>query len=87
MVMKKTFLSGVIAGMFLVLGLCAAVGAADAAATRVGGTCAVEGQAVGTAAALCVSRGLTPRRLAETAIRDLQKTLLADGMLIPQMEH
>ena len=54
--------------------------------TRVGGTCAVEGQAVGTAAALCVARGLTPRRLAETAIRDLQKTLLADGMLIPQME-
>ena len=55
--------------------------------TRVGGTCAVEGQAVGTAAALCVARGLTPRRLAETAIRDLQKTLLADGMLIPQMER
>ncbi len=55
--------------------------------TRVGGTCAVEGQAVGTAAALCVARGLTPRRLAETAIRDLQNTLLADGMLIPQMER
>ena len=47
----------------------------------------VEGQAVGTAAALCVARGLTPRRLAETAVRDLQKTLLADGMLIPQMER
>ena len=37
MVMKKTFLSGAIAGMFLVLGLCARgeLGAANAAATRV----------------------------------------------------
>ena len=53
--------------------------------TRVGGTCAVQGQAVGTAAALCAARGLTPRRLGETAIRELQETLLADGVLIPGM--
>ncbi len=53
--------------------------------TRVGGTCAVQGQAVGTAAALCVVRGLTPRRLGEAAIRELQETLLADGVLIPGM--
>lgn len=55
--------------------------------TRVGATCAVEGQAVGTAAALCAARGLTPRRLAETAIRELQAALLADGMLIPNLSR
>ena len=54
--------------------------------TRVGGTCAVQGQAVGTAAALCAARGLTPRRLCETAVRDVQAALLADGALIPGME-
>ena len=52
--------------------------------TRVGGTCAVQGQAAGTAAAMCAARGLTPRRLYETAIRDVQAALLADGVLIPE---
>lgn len=44
--------------------------------TRVMATCAVMGQAVGTAASLCVARDLTPRQLATTAVADLQRTLL-----------
>jgi hypothetical protein len=113
MTMRKTILSGAIAGMFLVLGLCARckLGAANAAATRVWieaedfadkGAWKVETQfthLMGSAYLIASETNLVvlqsfrvvgtdaPRRLAETAIRDLQKTLLADDMLIPQMEH
>ena len=51
--------------------------------TRVGATCAVEGQAAGTAAAMCALGSLSPRELGRTRIRDLQDRLLADGMRIP----
>lgn len=51
--------------------------------TRVGATCATEGQAAGTAAALCALEGLTPRELCRTRIEDLRKRLVADGMRIP----
>ena len=52
--------------------------------TRVMGTCAVVGQAVGAAAAQCVRDGLTPRRLYEkkTALSELQQTLLRDDQTI-----
>ena len=46
--------------------------------TRVMATCAIMGQAVGTAAALCVRNACTPRELAQDAIRQLQQTLLKD---------
>lgn len=48
--------------------------------TRVMGTCAVVGQAAGTAAALCVKDGLLPRQLAQDASRvaRLQQVLLRD---------
>ena len=51
---------------------------------RVMATCAVEGQAVGTAAAQCVETGLTPRQLAGDArqIARLQETLLRDDQSI-----
>jgi hypothetical protein len=49
---------------------------------RVMATCAVEGQAVGTAAALCLKRKLTPRELAQRAVGDLQQALLADDQSI-----
>jgi hypothetical protein len=41
-------------------------------------TCAVEGQAIGTAAAMCLKKGLTPRALAKhnKRIEELQQTLL-----------
>ena len=52
--------------------------------TRVMATCAVVGQAAGTAAALCVARALVPRSLAEDAkrVRELQQLLLRDDQTI-----
>ncbi|MEU9228867.1 FAD-dependent oxidoreductase [Streptomyces massasporeus] len=44
--------------------------------TRVMATCAVTGEAAGTAAALCVRDGLSPRQLADDHIDLLQQTLL-----------
>jgi len=48
--------------------------------TRVMGTCAVVGQAAGTAAALCVKDGLLPRQLAQdpSRVARLQEVLLRD---------
>jgi len=48
------------------------------ASTRVMGTCAVLGQAVGTAAALAVRRGVLPRQFGEQSIEELQQQLLRD---------
>lgn len=52
--------------------------------TRVMATCAVMGQAAGTAAALCARHGLTPRQLYEdkARLRELQQTLLRDDQTI-----
>ncbi|NSW90293.1 MAG: FAD-dependent oxidoreductase [Firmicutes bacterium] len=47
-------------------------------ATRVMGTCNVIGQAVGTAAAIAVKKGLTPRGVYEKEIATLQKLLMED---------
>jgi len=46
--------------------------------TRVMATCAIEGQAAGTAAALCARSNCTPRELAQDGIQELQQTLLKD---------
>ncbi len=51
--------------------------------TRVMGTCAVGGQAVGTAAALAVRYGCTPRQVGERHIRELQQELLKNDCFIP----
>ena len=47
-------------------------------------TCAVEGQAVGTAAAQCIKQGLLPRQLAQdkAKVRQLQQTLLRNDQSI-----
>lgn len=52
------------------------------ASTRVMGTCSVMGQAVGTAAALCVHHRCTPRELGKEAIKELQQTLLKQDAYI-----
>ncbi|MEM9718452.1 MAG: FAD-dependent oxidoreductase [Bacteroidota bacterium] len=51
--------------------------------TRLQGTCATMGQAVGTAAALCASKGITPRELRDSHINELQEQLLRDDAYIP----
>ncbi len=52
------------------------------ASTRVMGTCSVMGQAVGTAAALCVCHRCTPRELGKEAIKELQQLLLKQDAYI-----
>ncbi|WP_297090376.1 FAD-dependent oxidoreductase [uncultured Draconibacterium sp.] len=51
--------------------------------SRVMGTCALEGQAVGTAASLCVKNGVHPRDIYKFHINELQENLLRDDAFIP----
>ncbi len=51
--------------------------------TRLQGTCATMGQATGTAAAMCVKKGVTPRQIAKKHIKELQQQLLRDDAFIP----
>jgi hypothetical protein len=57
--------------------------------TRVMATCGVIGQATGTAAALCVRHGLTPRQLYDDKKRltELQQTLLRDDQTIKNLAN
>lgn len=54
--------------------------------TRVMGTCAVGGQAAGTAAALCIKYNCTPRGVQEH-MNELQQTLLRDDCYIPGVRN
>jgi hypothetical protein len=52
--------------------------------TRVMATCAVIGQAAGTAAALCIRHGVSPRALSSgERLRELQRTLMDDDAWLP----
>lgn len=51
--------------------------------TRVMATCALTGQAAGTAAALCVKQGKAPARLGKCDIRLLQEQLMEDDCWLP----
>lgn len=51
--------------------------------TRVMGTCAVLGQAMGTAAALAVKHSCSPREVGQRHIRELQQTLQNDDAYLP----
>ena len=57
--------------------------------TRVMATCAVMGQAAGTAAALCARHGITPRELYrdKPKLRELQQTLLRDDQTIKGLRN
>lgn len=57
--------------------------------TRVMATCAVMGQAAGTAAALCVRHGVSPRAIYEdkAKLAELQQTLLRDDQSIPGVRN
>ncbi|MBR5232242.1 MAG: FAD-dependent oxidoreductase [Clostridia bacterium] len=52
-------------------------------ATRVMATCAVMGQAAGTAAAIAVREGIDPRVVGQQYITELQETLMDDGCWLP----
>ncbi|MBQ4119922.1 MAG: FAD-dependent oxidoreductase [Clostridia bacterium] len=51
--------------------------------TRVMATCALLGQAVGTAAALCVNENTQSTSLEKNGVEKLQQTLLNDGVFLP----
>jgi len=51
--------------------------------TRVIATCALMGQATGTAASMCVKKNINPRELQQKHINDLQEQLLKDDVFIP----
>jgi len=57
--------------------------------TRVMATCAVAGQAAGTAAAWCVRYGLTPRQIHQDKprLRELQQALLRDDQTIKRLRN
>lgn len=51
--------------------------------TRVMATCSLMGQAVGTAAALCLKKNALPRDIAQNHVAELQEQLLRDDAFIP----
>jgi len=51
--------------------------------TRVMGTCAILGQAVGTAAAIAVREGVSPRGVYQKHIAELKQTLMDDDCYLP----
>lgn len=67
-----------------IAGRCMSASKLAMATTRVMGTCAVGGQAVGTAAALCIQYGCDVRGL-QGHMKALQQTLLRDDCYIPDL--
>ena len=57
------------------------------ASSRVMGTCSVGGQAVGTAASLCIKYGISPREVGRWRIDELQQQLLKDDCYIPGVRN
>lgn len=55
--------------------------------TRVMGTCAVIGQAAGTAAALCVRHSTSPRGVYEKHLKTLQEELMRDDCFLPGLQR
>ncbi|MDF7826833.1 FAD-dependent oxidoreductase [Pontiellaceae bacterium B12227] len=51
--------------------------------TRIISTCAMMGQATGTAAAMCCDKGINPRDIARQHIEELQETIIRDDVFIP----
>ena len=54
---------------------------------RVMATCALMGQAVGTAAQICIRHGLYPRDILASHIQELQQNLLKDDCYIKEMRN
>lgn len=66
----------------LFAGRCASMSYAAYTSARVMNTCALMGQAAGTAAAMCAARGMAPEALARTAQEALRRRLALDDALL-----
>lgn len=55
--------------------------------TRVMGTCALLGQALGNAAAICHREGILPRELTGARVTELQQQQLDDGVFLPGVKR
>lgn len=55
--------------------------------TRLQGTIANMGQAVGTAAALCIEKNIMPRTLGQTYLQEYRQILLKDDQYIPELKN
>lgn len=66
----------------LFAGRCASMSYAAYTSARVMNTCALMGQAAGTAAAMCAARGMAPEVLARTAQEALRRRLALDDALL-----
>ncbi len=67
----------------MMAGRCISATKLGLSSARVMGTCAVGGQAVGTAAAMAATYGITPREVGENRIGELRRRLLRDDCYIP----
>ncbi|MFA5688676.1 MAG: FAD-dependent oxidoreductase [Kiritimatiellales bacterium] len=67
----------------LFAGRCMSVTHVALGTVRVEGTCAVTGQAAGTAAAMCSQRNIVPRDIYERCIGELQQNLLKADQYVP----
>ncbi|WP_158966332.1 FAD-dependent oxidoreductase [Paraglaciecola sp. L3A3] len=54
------------------------------ASSRIMATCALMGQAVGTAGHLCVQKNVLPRKIYQSHINELQEQLMRDDVFIPK---
>ena len=52
--------------------------------SRIMATCSLEGQAVGTAASLCIKKDALPREIGKNHINELQEQLMRDDAFIPR---
>lgn len=68
-------------------GRCASASHAAMSSTRVMGTASSMGQAVGTAAAIAVKNGLTPREVGKKHIREIQQSLLRQDAYLPWVKQ
>ncbi len=68
-------------------GRCASASHAAMSSTRVMGTGCSMGQAVGTAAAIAVREGLTPREVGKKHIREIQQSLLYQDAYLPWVKQ
>ena len=53
--------------------------------TRVMSTCALLGQAMGTAAAICINKNMPDQKLGKDGVKELQQALLNDGVFLPNV--